>query len=105
MQADVIDLDLARSGDQRSGAYFAAWSVATKSALALAVGIAFPVLALSGFDPGVGVVTDRGLLTLALLYSLLPVGLKLIAIALMWRFPLGASEHAEIQRAIADRAT
>ncbi|MEO1249979.1 MAG: MFS transporter, partial [Pseudomonadota bacterium] len=70
MQADVIDLDLAASGEQRSGAYFAAWSVATKLALALAVGIAFPVLAMMGFDPGTDIVTDTGLpATLFLLFA------------------------------------
>ena len=44
MQADVVDHDTARSGRQRAGLYFALWSLATKAALALAVGAAFPLL-------------------------------------------------------------
>ena len=35
IQADVIDVDTAASGEQRSGLYFAAWGLATKLALAL----------------------------------------------------------------------
>ena len=34
IQADVVDLDTARTGDQRTGAFFALWSLAQKFALA-----------------------------------------------------------------------
>ncbi|MEM9574336.1 MAG: MFS transporter, partial [Pseudomonadota bacterium] len=34
IQADVIDIDTAASGEQRSGTYFAVWSLATKLSLA-----------------------------------------------------------------------
>ena len=97
IQADVIDIDTAASGEQRSGSYIAFWGLATKLALALAVGIAFPLLSLAGFDPGSGVRSPLGLTVLALLYAALPVGLKLIAIALMWNFPLDRSYHDDIR--------
>jgi glycoside/pentoside/hexuronide:cation symporter, GPH family len=100
LQADVIDVDTAASGEQRSGIYLAIWGLATKLALALAVGIAFPLLAISGYDPGAGLRTEQGLLTLALLYAALPVLLKLFAIWLMWDFPLDAARQAELRAAI-----
>jgi hypothetical protein len=50
MQADVVDLDTLQAGSQRTGLFFALWGMATKLALALAVGVAFPVLDLVGFD-------------------------------------------------------
>jgi Na+/melibiose symporter-like transporter len=100
MQADVIDVDTAASGEQRSGLYLAVWGLATKLSLALAVGIAFPLLAISGYDPGVDIRTETGLLTLALLYAAAPVALKLGAIWLMWDFPLDAGRQAELQAAI-----
>jgi GPH family glycoside/pentoside/hexuronide:cation symporter len=100
IQADVIDVDTAASGDQRSGLYFAAWGLATKLALAAAVGIAFPVLALAGFDPAAGQKTEFGLLALAWLYGGLPVALKLAAIALMWRFPLDETSQTELRAKI-----
>lgn len=50
IQADVVDIDTASSGSQRTGIYFAAWNFATKLALALGVGLVFPILQWSGFD-------------------------------------------------------
>lgn len=97
IQADVIDVDTAASGDQRSGLYLAAWGLATKLALAAAVGIAFPLLSLAGFDPASGVRTESGLTMLAWLYGSLPVALKIAAIALMWRFPLDEASHAALR--------
>ncbi|GLK80825.1 MFS transporter [Methylopila turkensis] len=95
IQADVIDVDTAASGEQRSGFYLAAWGLATKLALALAVGLAFPALSAAGFDPAAGEKTEAGLVALAWLYGGLPVALKLGAVALMWRFPLDeASQRA-----------
>jgi glycoside/pentoside/hexuronide:cation symporter, GPH family len=100
LQADVIDVDTAASGEQRSGVYLAIWGLATKLALALAVGIAFPILAMAGYDPGAGIRTETGVLALALLYAAVPVALKLIAVAMMWRFPLDARLQAELRQAI-----
>ncbi len=81
MQADVIESDQRQhGGDSRGGQFFAIWGLATKVALALAAGIAFPVLQWSGFT--VGATTGiAGLATLGLLYGLAPVVLKLAAIA------------------------
>jgi glycoside/pentoside/hexuronide:cation symporter, GPH family len=93
IQADVIELDTARSGAERSATYMAAWSLATKLSLALAVGIAFPVLAASGYDPSKGVRTEHGIFVLAMLYAALPIVLKLVAIALVSGLPLGRAQQ------------
>ena len=50
MQADVIDADTVETGERRAGLFFALWGMATKLALALAVGLAFPILSFAGFD-------------------------------------------------------
>jgi GPH family glycoside/pentoside/hexuronide:cation symporter len=91
MQADVVDLDRAgEAGHEarpRTGLYFAFWGMATKLALALAVGITFPALDLAGFDASDGAVNDEdGLLVLALLYGVLPIAFKIAAMLLMARF-------------------
>lgn len=104
MQADVIDLDTARTRQQRAGFFFALWGMATKLALAAAVGIAYPLLDLAGFDPGAAQ-NDRGaLFALAALYAWAPVVFKLAAIAAMWRYPITAARqerlHARIMRRI-----
>lgn len=101
IQADVIDVDTAASGEQRSGIYFAAWSLATKLSLALAVGLAFPVLDWFDFVPGGGPEQEAVALTaLAVTYALVPVGLKLAAIALMWNFPLNEARQSELRQTI-----
>jgi Na+/melibiose symporter-like transporter len=103
LQADVIDVDTARSGEERSALYLSLWGLATKLSLAAAVGIAFPLLALAGFDPGQNVITPRGLDALAFLYAGLPVIVKSVAIALMWRFPVDRAAQQELRLQIERR--
>ena len=86
MQADVVDLDSIETGERRAGLFFALWGMATKLALALAVGIAFPLLDWAG----------EAAFMLIALYSLLPVVFKLAAIGLMAGYPLTAARHAEV---------
>ncbi len=102
MQADVVDYDRMRSGRDRTGMYFALWSVATKMALALSVGIAFPVLDLAGFDP----VAEQpdAIWALVVIYALVPVVLKITAVAVVLTFPLGREKHDTIRKWLAKRA-
>jgi glycoside/pentoside/hexuronide:cation symporter, GPH family len=88
IQADVIELDTAATGQERAGLFLGLWALATKLALAGAVGVAFPLLAYAGFDPASVNKPESGLLALSLLYAGAPVLLKLVAIALVWNFPL-----------------
>ena len=52
MQADVIDVDTARTGEQHTGFYFASWALANKIALSIALGFGFVILGIVGFDKG-----------------------------------------------------
>jgi GPH family glycoside/pentoside/hexuronide:cation symporter len=103
IQADVIDVDTASSGAQRGGLYFAAWGLATKLSLAAGVGLVFPLLSAFGFDAAVGSGNQpKALWALAVAYAWIPIALKLVAVALMWNFPLDETAHralrAEIDR-------
>lgn len=93
MQADVIDADSVAGGGSRAGLYFGLWGMATKFALALAVGLAFPLLAWAGFDPGAGAEDTRAL---TWTYAGLPVLLKLLVVPLVWNFPLDAAAQATL---------
>lgn len=105
IQADVIDVDTAGSGEQRSGFYFAAWSLATKLALALGVGIVFPLLAGFGFEPGAASGNSgEALFALAAVYAWLPIALKLGAVALMWNFPLDEAAQSALRGRIEARS-
>lgn len=105
IQADVIDVDTEASGEQRSGLYFAAWSLATKLSLALGVGIVFPLLAWFGFDPAPTAANQPpALAALVAIYVWLPIALKLGAIALMWNFPLDKVSQAALRQRIEARS-
>ncbi len=81
--AMLADL-LARDGDEqaRAGAWFGWWNFVTKANLAIAAGIALPLLGLLGYAAGATEPAD--LKALAAVYALLPVVLKLIAAGLLW---------------------
>ncbi len=76
------------------GLLFRALGSRAEGGLALAVGIAFPLLAWAGFDPANGQKTESGLAMLAFLYAGLPVALKLAATALVWGFPIDGVAQA-----------
>jgi Na+/melibiose symporter-like transporter len=63
------------------GAYFGWWNFATKLNLALAAGIALPLLAAFGYTPGARDAQALSALTIA--YCLLPIALKLLAAGLL----------------------
>jgi len=67
-----------------AGACFGWWSFVTKANLALAAGLALPLLALLGYTPGAREAAAVG--ALAAVYGFVPVALKLAAIALLWRW-------------------
>lgn len=71
---------------QREGAYFGAWSWMTKMNLALAAGIALPLLELLGYTPGS--TNTTGTQALGIAYAWVPCGLKCLAALLLWRAPL-----------------
>ena len=78
MLADAIR---ARGDEPRAGAYFGLWNFATKLNLALAAGLALPLLAAAGYVPG----TSTALAPLYFAYCLVPCALKLAAAAVLWR--------------------
>ena len=75
---------MARAGDlgQVQGAYFGWWNFATKLNLALAAGVALPLLGLFGYVPGAR--DPQALQALTVAYCLLPCALKLLAAALLY---------------------
>ncbi len=77
--ADIAESPMASAG---AGGYFGWWNLIAKLNLALAAGLALPLLALLGYEPG----GDAGLQALALVYCLLPVFFKAAAATLAWRW-------------------
>ncbi|NQW00252.1 MAG: MFS transporter [Rhodospirillales bacterium] len=96
IQADVIDFHRLKFGSDHAGLQFALWGMSTKLSLALAVGLALPALEGVGFRPDNP--SENAIMALVMIYSLVPVVLKAIAIFVVYDFPLTRVKHAVIRR-------
>ena len=79
---------------QSEGAYFGWWNFATKLNLALAAGLALPLLALFGYAPGSR--SDAALNALVMAYCVLPCLLKLVAAICAWVLLIQPAEKAKL---------
>ncbi len=77
--ADAIEKQNARD---QTGSYFGIWTFATKANLALAAGLALPVVSAFGYRAGE---PGSNVMALTLSYTALPCVLKLCALALLWK--------------------
>jgi len=87
--ADVIGRD---GRAHATGAHFGVWTLATKLNLALAAGVALPLLAALGYAPGAR--DPSALAALAFVYAALPCLLKIGAVAALFRFQSAARRSA-----------
>ncbi len=94
--------DLGERG-QREGAYFGWWSFATKFNLALAAGLALPLLGWLGYEPGSR--DPQALQVLTLAYCLLPCVLKLLAAALLYLLVIRPSAGAPVSSSVPLKVT
>ncbi len=102
IQADLVDVATAESGAQQTGAFFAIWSVATKLALAVSGAFTLIYLDIVGFDVALQNEAEP-LLSLALLYGLGPILLKLVAVIMMWSFPIDRAAQIGLRAKIEGR--
>lgn len=86
--ADVIDRDEAGCAE---GAYFGFWQFTEKMELALAAGVALPVLGLIGYRPGT---PQPAMGDLAAMYALVPCLLQVAAATLLWLAPIDRDRPA-----------
>ena len=73
---------------EQGGLYFGIWNFVTKLNLALAAGIALPLLAALGYQAGAensGARADN-LVALAVVYSVIPAVIKTVALLVLWRW-------------------
>ena len=101
MQADVADIEKARSGRRPAGVLVAMLGLLSKLAYALAVGVAFAVLDRVGFSATPGSNNSAAALTwLAVLYALLPALLKLASVWVLQRYTLDATALTRVRTGV-----
>ena len=103
MVADVVDLDTARTGDARTGSYFAVLGFMTKCAASFG-GLSLPLLALVGYETAPGASHDpTELRWLATMYALVPTAAFAVALWLCWSWPITPERHARLRARIERR--
>ncbi len=102
MIADAGDAIRLETGRDETGVLYALINSTTKLGYALAVGAAFPLLALVGFQPHEGAANAKSALDgLAFAFLVPPVLFCGLGAAVMIRYPLTEEKHAAIQVALA----
>ena len=89
MLADVADAQVDRQRQRSDGVYFGLWQMIEKFNLAASAGVALPLLAWAGYEPGSG---QHQAGSLAAVYALLPCAIKLGAAGLLLAAPLDRPE-------------
>ncbi len=101
IQADVVDYDRLMFKTDRVGQQFSLWSMATKLALAIAVGFSLSTIDFLGFDPKL--VTEEAKMMVSMIYAWVPTVIKLLLLFLMWNFPLNVNKLKLIQKRLAKK--
>ena len=86
--ADLVDRGDGSHGS--NGAYFGLWQMIEKLNLAAAAGLALPLLAFLGYQPGS---TGQSVLALSATYALLPCAIKLLGGAVLWVAPIDREQR------------
>jgi Na+/melibiose symporter-like transporter len=104
MKADVIDIDTARTGENRAAMFFSAWSIATKAAGSLGGSLGLWALAWIGFDAGREALnTPEAIAGLKYVYVFLPSSIFVLAGVVIWKYPMTRERQTRIRAAIERR--
>ncbi len=98
--ADVCDLDMIKSGEQRTAFLFAFLAMVKKIFEAIGVGIALPILAWSGFNPQSSSNDGFSLFMLTAMYCLVPLVLWTISTTVIWQYPITHARQTRLRAAL-----
>ncbi len=98
MMADVTDIDELNHGVRREGMFGAVMSFLMKLTGTIQPVLAGAMLVVSGFDITLGANQSPETITnMRLMFSLVPAGLLVLALAALWRYPLTRDYMAEVK--------
>jgi len=104
MKADVIDIDTARTGENRAAMFFSAWSLTSKAASSLGGSLGLWALAWVGFDATLAAGnTEEALMGLKMVYVFLPATIFIIAGIIIWKYPITKERQARLRTALDKR--
>ena len=103
LMADVTDIDELNTGSRREGMFGAVMAWMSKGVGSIQALIAGALLVATGFDAQAGSQTPETILNMRILFSFAPALVLLMAIFLLYRYPLTRQRMEEIKRQIEAR--
>ncbi|MGB0219079.1 MAG: MFS transporter [Sinimarinibacterium flocculans] len=98
---DVVDYGRLEYGRDRAGVYYSFYTLIQKAVTGAGMGLGLVLLDLFGFRAQGGEQTATAVFGIQFAYAFLPCLIGLLAVPLMWRFPIGRAQHAEIRARLA----
>ncbi len=104
MNADVVDYDELHTGKRREAQFSAMFSVIPKLAMIPGAAVPLALLGLVGYVPNAGQQSSSVLLTLRVLFAIVPAVFNTVGSLVMWWYPLSERNHALIREGVAQHA-
>lgn len=101
---DIADYGTLKSGSNNTGNYFAIQTLLQKATMGVGAGVAFPLLALFGYELG-GQNEGAAQFGLMLTYIIIPAVTSVVAAMILWNFPIDARRHGIIRKRLEQLAT
>jgi GPH family glycoside/pentoside/hexuronide:cation symporter len=97
--ADVVDYGTLKTGEVRTGSYFAFYTLTTTIAMAMGAALGFMLLSAFGYDAKAGAVNDStAMLGMMITVVAIPTIIKMTGALMVWHFPIDARAHGIIRR-------
>jgi glycoside/pentoside/hexuronide:cation symporter, GPH family len=95
MHADIVDYDELQTGKRREAQFSAMWAMIPKFAMIPGASLPVVILAGAGYVPNQAQ-TPEVVLTLRVLFALVPAGFNAIGLSIMWWYPLTERNHSAV---------
>jgi Na+/melibiose symporter-like transporter len=103
--ADIVDFDTVASGRQRTGLFFAVWTMMTKLSVALGILLATAIPAVFGIEPAhLSAINGPDKWIVLATYAWLPGLLMIASASCLWNFPITQARQVELREQIRARA-
>ena len=100
--ADVVDYDELRTGQRREAQFSAFSGLTPKFVSIIAAALPLAVLGAVGYNPTMTSLSDNSVLTIRLLFALVPVLFHVVVLVTLWRYPISRQVHETIRISIQD---
>ncbi|MCB1855205.1 MAG: MFS transporter [Halieaceae bacterium] len=101
---DIADYGALKTGRNNTGNYFAIQTLLQKANMGIGAGIAFPMLALFGYQIGASN-TGMAFAGLVVVYIVVPALTSVIAAMILWNFPIDSRRHDIIRKRLEQLST